>query len=109
MKSKMFEIRDAGTFIPVVATLMVGNQNEAESYLVRRAGFAIESGHVFVGKIETGGGEYDPYSWPSASRTMTIAHDYIQKHFESLESGAVIDVEFILGLRPLPKPSERFT
>lgn len=108
MITKMFEIRDAGTLIPVIATLMA-SPYEAEHFLIRRAGFNPESGHVFVGKIETCGGEYDPFKWPSSSRTMTIAHDYIQKNFNRLESGDVVDVEFIMGLRSTPKISERLT
>ena len=38
---------------------------------------------------------------------MKEAHAYIAGHFEELESGAVIDVEFILGETAEAKKSER--
>jgi len=39
---------------------------------------------------------------------MTVAHAYIEKNFHNLNSGDVIDVEFILGETDKPKTSERF-
>jgi hypothetical protein len=106
MITKMFEIRDAGTLIPVVATLMASHDAQ-EHWLVRRAGFSGDDGLVFIGKIETGGGQYDPHSWPGGARTMTVAHAYIQKAWGNLSSGDVIDVQFILGETTQRKTSER--
>lgn len=40
---------------------------------------------------------------------MTVAHKNIEEQFDHLESGSVIDVEFILGQTPAPKKSERET
>jgi hypothetical protein len=51
---------------------------------------------------------YDPYSWAGGARTMPTAHDYITKNFDTLKSGAVIDVEFITGETNTPRPSDRF-
>lgn len=50
--------------------------------------------------------EYDSFNWSNA-RTMHVAHEYLKEHFDDLESGAVIDVEFILGETETPKRSER--
>ncbi len=34
-------------------------------------------------------------------------HTWLIDHFDEIESGAVVDVEFILGEKPAPKVSER--
>jgi len=39
---------------------------------------------------------------------MLKAHEYIEKCFDELESGAVVDVEYILGETNKMKQSERF-
>ena len=111
MKSKLLEIRDVGTFIPVLA-IQFGSEHEAERYLAARAGYGRTSddqrGHVFLCKI--GGnatGTYGPHRWPAGTRTMAVAHQYIIDKFDDLEPGAVVDVEYILGLTDEPKTSER--
>lgn len=101
METKLFEIRDSGTFIPVIA-IKCRSQLEAERYLLRR----YDSNCIFIGKIASGGGEYDPYNWPS-SRTMQIAHTHIEEKWDQLSTGDVIDVEFILGETTEKKISER--
>lgn len=119
MITKAFEIRDAATFIPVIATKMIpqwigidGKYDEAnpERYLLRRAGFGFDDPCVIVCRMEASGADrnatYDPYSWTGA-RTMQVAHLYITEHFDALESGAVVDVEFILGESQQSKQSER--
>ena len=115
MITKAFEIRDGGTFIPVIAIRMTPStdsfdwQEEAERYLLRRAGFGFESPSVILCRMESAGTDrnasYDPYAW--GGRTYPVAHNYIVEHFDELESGAVIDVEFILGETTQPKHSER--
>lgn len=63
-----------------------------------------------MGRLECSGVDrnctYDPYAWGEHIRTFHVAHKYLAEHFEELESGAVIDVEFILGTRETPKQSE---
>lgn len=110
MKLKLFEIRDAGTFIPVAAmSTDSAGANDVEAWLLRRGGFQVDpGGPIFLMKLQTGGGEYDPYAWPSGSRTMQAAHAHIEEHWTELESGAVVDVEFIMGLSKKPKRSERY-
>lgn len=119
MNIKAFEIRDKGTFIPVVAIQMVPRKvfqspeyvdHEAERYLLRRAGFGFDDPSVILCRMEASGVDrnatYDPYSWGNG--TMTVAHLHIQKNFDSLNSGDVIDVQFILNETQKPKRSERF-
>lgn len=109
MLVKLLEVRDRGTFIPVFAfeaTATVA-ENEAQSYLLRRSGFG-DSRLIMVGKLDGGRGSvtYDPYDW-TGSRTMKIAHDYIERTWDALKDGDVVCVEHILGERETPKTSER--
>ena len=95
---KYFEIRDKGTFIPALAVEVAGSH----SWLARRAGF----GDPMIVLIHLTGMRchYDPYEW--GDRTMRTAHDHIANTWEAQQSGAVIDVEFILGESDTKKLSE---
>ena len=89
MKCKAFEIRDHGTFIPAIGILMESD-DEAENYLLRRAGYhATTSGFVLLTRMDGRGApsQYDPYAW--CDRTWHGAHMYIQSNWQELESGAV--------------------
>ncbi len=108
MKTKLFEVRDKATFIPVCASLCLVSKeslSDKENYLLRRAGFNQE-GCILLSRLEGEECHYDPYDW--GDRTMTTAHDYIQRNFDNLESGAVVDCEFILKEATIEKVSERF-
>ena len=98
MNVKFFEIRDKGTFIPALAIEISG----ASSWLARRAGF----GNAMIILIHLTGMrcQYDPYSW--GDRTMRTAHDHIANTWETQPSGAVVDVQFVLGETDAPKVSE---
>jgi len=109
MITKLLEVRDEGTFIPVMGTLMEAESDAppGESYLLRRAGYAVGQNLVLVVKLYGNGERADcsPESW--RSRTMMVAHQYIATNWDTLRSGDVVDVEFILGLTAEPKESER--
>lgn len=106
MHTKLFEIRDDGTLIPAIATRVCVEPGrlEAENWLLRRAGYGDEP-LVFLARLIGGPSAYDCYDWDN--RTMQVAHDYIQNHWSELDSGAVIDVEFIIGETKKPKVTER--
>lgn len=106
MICKTIEIRDSMTFIPAMAIKMV-SWNPGDSYLLRRMGFVAEfmSPAILFVWISRGRCESDPNAW--SSRTLGVAHQYVQEHFDELEAGAVVDVEFILGITKEPKRSER--
>jgi hypothetical protein len=108
MEVKMLEIRDAGTFIPVMCIQPLPD-NEGQRYLLRRDGYSCDPHDPIVIMVDAQcrGASYDPYDW--GSDTHKIAHDYIQKNWSVLRDGDVIDVEFILGKRTEPKISERHT
>lgn len=99
MTMKFVEIRDKATFIPAVA-FEIGR---ADGYLARRAGF--DSPMIFLVTLATERCAYDPYHW--TDRTHQTAHLWLSEHWDEFESGGVVDVEFILGERSTPKPSER--
>lgn len=113
MNSKLFEVRDEGTFISVIATRMnVSDSNsEQENYLLRRASYSYipltllaRSNSILSCREQA---TYNPYEW-SRGRTMSIAHEYINANWEQLASGDVIDVQHILGEIETKKESERF-
>lgn len=127
MVSKIIEIRDSGTFIPALA-IRLGSPEERERYLLARSGFGrtFETQSEYIVLCKINGGEpcdchIDPFAWGQNPRTMFVAHMYllnrqqelnnaIDKHdgFDSLPQGALIDVEYILGIRSQPKESEAF-
>jgi hypothetical protein len=112
MITKLFEIRDRMTFIPVLAVRLLPHL-EADRFLLARAGYGLtyaeQNQYVLLCQINGGGGSAfaDPNRWPNGSRTYVVAHAYIIENFDLLQSGAVIDVEFILRETTEPKQSER--
>lgn len=98
---KSFEVRDSMTSIGVLAFKLTA-RNDRERYLLARAGFGTSdnelSEYVILWRLEGGRCTYDPYDW-AGNRTMTFAHEHILKNFDALESGSVVDVEYIFGIR----------
>ena len=117
MEVKLFEIRDEGTFIPAMAT-RVQPRNDLEQWLISRAGFGIhgtEAGlFVIFQALHKGPSTYNAFDWAYGEdgclkgRTMYYAHLYIKEHWEDLNSGDVIDVQYILGETKEPKCSEQY-
>lgn len=110
MEIKAFEVRDRATFIPVIA-IRLNPACEDERYLISRAGYgeypATQTKYIAIGRLS----DLDlklPINWSfQRDRTMRTAHGYIEENWDSLWTGAVIDVEFILGETDKPKYSER--
>lgn len=108
MIAKLIEIRDRHTFIAAIA-VKCDPTNAAERFLLRRSGYG-DGVYVMVGKIdgsECGDFTYDPYGHKVGARTMLEAHKWLTIHFDEIEAGAVLDVEFILGETSVPKITER--
>lgn len=109
MEAKTFEIRDRATFIPILAVRLTP-VTEQDRYLLARAGYGRtpEQQGMYIQLIRINGGEgksdCDPHGW--GNRTLTNAHQFIIDKWNCLESGAVIDVEFILGESKTAKGSE---
>ena len=100
---KRVEIRDRATMIPAIA---LGIRGGADDRLMWRAGFGDDFTCVLLIHIEGSICHHDVYDWPSNPRTMQQAHRWLQEHWEEHRDGGVVDVEFVLGERPLAKVSE---
>lgn len=111
MKTKLFELRDRGTFIPVMAVQVTPGDDFSENWLMRRAGYAPGDDCVILCRLSCSGvnnnATYDPYAWGQNPRTFLVAHKFIIENFDRLAPGAVVDVEFILGESTQSKVSER--
>ena len=107
MQVKCLEIRDDGTAFPVICIWPVPD-NDAQRWLLKRDGYRGDEteGCIIMIDAQCRGVQYDPYDWPR-SRTHKVAHLWITEHWNALNDGDVIDVEFILGERPTKKISER--
>jgi hypothetical protein len=95
---KTVEIRDRGTLIPAFAIRMLP-ANEKEAFFFNESGYRSKP-HPCILLI--------PFEAPWQSvrssdeqdgrngRTLSIAHKWIEDHFDEIEACQVIDVEFIL-------------
>jgi hypothetical protein len=113
METKTFEVRDSGTFMPVLA-IRLNPACEEDRYLLGRAGFGTrpedQGRYVVLVALEKDEATYDSHKWlANGTRTLHVAHDFIRDHWSDLPSGAVVDVEHILGERITVKISERFS
>ena len=110
METKLFELRDVGTFIPLLCVKPWGVEkgrmmNPFEAKMAWRYGYK-DSRAVIVTHFSDPrrGCHVDPYDW--GDRTFKTAHLYIEEHWEELKSGDLIDVRFILGESITPCESE---
>lgn len=95
METKLFEIRDHATCMSVVAIKMDANNSEGrERKILRHAGYGRSL--ILFGTANGGKFTYDPYDWGN-ERTRFTSHKHVEANWESLVSGDVIDVPFILG------------
>lgn len=107
MEIKLFEVRDAATFMPVMVTKLI-SRNIKESYLMSHVGLNKPGLFSFLYTVlNTGESSLDAYDWHN--RTRKISHQFIEANWDQLFSGQVIDVEFILGETKEPKISEMST
>lgn len=112
IETKVFELRDKATFIPIIASLMKSD-DERERWLLRRAGYSPigfpkgvpETYLVLISRLDGGESQYDPYDW--CGRTFPNAHKYIEENWSRLASGDLVDVQVILGEQSAPCESER--
>jgi hypothetical protein len=127
MKTKLLEIRDEGTFIPMLCVdINPGDpyprqgsftEEEIEKYLIQynarlylllRCGYPCdERPNIAMTHLSASGDRFsnDHHFW--GGRTRPVAHKYIIENWESLNDGDVVDVQFILGETKEPKVSEQ--
>ena len=108
-ETKLFEVRDRATCIPVIAIRPSIADFETERWLWGRGGFGSHpEEYVLVAKLDNESVlTSDPYK-QGPFRTMLEATKFIRANFADLETGNVIDIEFILGETDIPKESDRF-
>jgi hypothetical protein len=113
MEVKILEIRDRGTFMPVMC-IRLNPIVESERYLLGRSGYGVTSEaqgeYILMTPLAGGSGHAtcDPYDWPGGATTLPQAHKHIIEHWEAISSGDVVDVEFITGQTNKPKVSEYY-
>ena len=81
--------------------------NDVQRAYMRRLGYPCEGApNIAITHLAANGTSFwnDPYVW--GGRTYPVAHKYIYEHWDELEDGSVVDVQFILGERATPKVSE---
>ena len=109
VKIKIIEIRDRATYIAVMAIRMRPDDDVERAYL-RRAGYGREDKSNCVMLVGLEGGRIaTSNAYNHGDRTMHNAHLFIEKHYDNLESGDVVDVEYVLGETEKPKRTERFS
>lgn len=109
MKVKILELRDEGTFIPVLCVDMQPD-NQEQRYYLRRVGYPCDGEpNIVITKASADGDKAsnDPYYW--GDRAFKVAHNYIIENWVALRDGDVVDVSHILGEAKTKKLSERFT
>jgi hypothetical protein len=104
MLTKAIEIRDKGTFIAAIAIKLIPD-DEGQRYLLRRAGYGFGRPSVVLMNLNDCRAQNDPSDW--GGRTWRVAHEFVERHWDRLANGDVVDVEFILGETCKPKVSER--
>jgi hypothetical protein len=115
MQAKALELRDEGTFIPILCVDMQPSLDggsagqRAQHYLLRRCGYPCDGRpNVIMTRLDGNGhATNDPYGWKGDTRTFPVAHNWIINNWASLKDGDVVDVQFILGETLTPKVSER--
>lgn len=113
MDTKLFELRDRATFMPILCTRMVRSDRktkieaDAENYLLSRAGYSFFKPLILMTELVSNRTQYDTH-WGHSDRTLGTVHRYITEHWDELRAGQVIDVEFILGETHQCKVTEMF-
>lgn len=107
MEAKIFEVRDRGTFVPMLAVQLKPDREE-DRYLLARMGYGRtpEEQRCYVVLWALAGGDASTDPNYCGGRTRPTAHRYIAEKWLTLISGDVIDVEFILGETTTMKCSE---
>ena len=102
MQTKLIEIRDRKTYVPVMAVGFYGR----DSWMLRRSGYGHDKFYVILTKISGKTHcEYSPCNW--GDRTMSTAHKYLVENWPLVGDGGMIDVEVVKGEKEHPTESEQ--
>lgn len=103
MKIKVFEVRDRGTMIPVLA-IKLEPDNIKQQKLLQHVGYIPFVSYYLMLHLTSFVFKYDSHAWND--RTLGRAHHFIEQNFDSMVDGQVIDIEYILGETQTPKVSD---
>ena len=106
METKLFELRDHGTFIPLLCIKPSDTNGTAfEAKMAWRYGYknsrAVIVTHLSVPQR---GCKNDWSEW--GDRTYAVAHKHIEENWDTLKTGDLIDVRVLLGEAEKPCESE---
>ena len=96
LETKLFEILDAGTYIPVLAIKMAPwnkstiEEAEIDTYHLKHTGYGLDYPCIMLICMEPPiKAEYDVFAWDAGSniRTMREAHHYINRRVGIRRSG----------------------
>jgi hypothetical protein len=105
MQVKLFEVKDRCTTYSVMAVKHVG-ETAKEQWLLNRVGLTEGNGYpVQLTNLEGGETKRDAWKWVDEGRTLVQAHLHIIKAWDTLNSGDVIDVEYLLDEVDQPRES----
>jgi hypothetical protein len=107
MKTRFIEIRDSATCIPVLG-LQFDHENDIERAFAGRVGFGPGNPSVIIMRLYDQKAHSDPYDWLDGSRTMRVAHQWIQEHWHLIKNSDVVDVRQILKETDVPAKAEIF-
>jgi hypothetical protein len=110
MISKVFELRSPATLIVILATRLSA-ENLQSATLLFHSGYGrypkdIEN-YILVTPLDGGGNDVattDPYM--HKIEEIRIAHIYLREHFDELDNGSVIDIDYIQGNTNEPKETD---
>ena len=116
--NKLFEVRDRGTRMTVLATSLMPERSDKtgnETVMLMDAGYDIKmllAERAILLTTLCGGDtktQWQADEWRlNGTRTLWAAHRYIIENWNDLTSTDLIDVEFILGETGTKKESEVF-
>jgi len=120
MEIKLFEVRAEGTLYAVMS-IKLRPRNEAERWLLQRSGYGacdedtedlVISGPIDPAVSPNGGDllhfSFGGFAWMDIRcEIMGWAQDYISQFWAELESGQVIDIDFLQQKTKAPRISDR--
>lgn len=103
METKILELRDRATFIPVVAIYLdYHNASEEERYLLGSTGWGGGPWLMLAKLID-----FNFTDYYTSQVWMNRAHDHIKENWHSIPNYAVVDMEFVRGESVAPKQPQR--
>lgn len=109
MDTKILEVRDRMTCIPVIA-IRLGSADPQETKLAWRAGYGstapTQATYVLLAPLTGGRLQHDPYGYDGVTRTLPVAHRHLVSHWDEVPAGSVVDVRYVLGETDAPADSD---